>query len=91
MSRGWEVQGQVRTIVLYHPMIENRRRGEMREDKREERKGRCYQRSMGSEKAIGEEKRGANQCPRIKDFSKNISSPHQPLSLVKSSSKYFYT
>ena len=40
MSRGWEVQGQVRTIVLYHPMIENRRRGEMREDKREERKGR---------------------------------------------------
>lgn len=51
MSRGWNVQGQVRTVVLYHPMVEDGRTGERREERRRE--GKLEERSeVGREKSL---------------------------------------
>lgn len=45
MSRGWNIQGQVRTVVLYHPMVEDGRTGERREERGEKREGELEERS----------------------------------------------
>lgn len=53
-----------------------------------EKKGKVISEEHGHGENNGEEKRGANQGEKI---FKNVSSPHQLLSLVKSSLKDFYT